>query len=239
MLENVEDLIRFSGNLSPEVDFSSSVIERIDNDGNGFNLMEIDTTEVLEAAGTKWNFLPFRPGLVGGHCIGVDPYYLTYKAENLGYHPEVILAGRQINDSMGSYLAEITIQNMVIQGGYKKGDVVIVLGLTFKEDCSDLRNSKVVDLINGLKKYGLKVIVHDPIADPNHSSQEYDIELTDWDALPRNASAIVAAVSHKEYLAMPIENILSLLKPNSVFTDVKSAFDACSITKAGHLVWRL
>ena len=204
-----------------------------------FNLMEIDTTEVLEAAGTKWNFLPFRPGLVGGHCIGVDPYYLTYKAESLGYHPEVILAGRQINDSMGSYIAEITIQNMVVQGGYDKGDTVIVLGLTFKEDCSDLRNSKVVDLINGLEKYGLKVIVHDPIADPNLSFQEHGIELTAWDALPENASAVVGAVSHKEYLAMPIENILSHLKPNSVFIDVKSVFDACSITQAGHLVWRL
>ncbi|MDC0225490.1 nucleotide sugar dehydrogenase [Gammaproteobacteria bacterium] len=204
-----------------------------------FNKLGIDTTEVLEAAGTKWNFLPFRPGLVGGHCIGVDPYYLTYKAESLGYHPEVILAGRRINDSMGAYIAEMTLQNMVIQGGYNKGDNVIILGLTFKEDCSDLRNSKVVDLISRLKKYGLNVAVHDPIADSNHSIKEYGIKLTDWDSLPKDANAIIAAVSHKEYLEMPIDDILSFLKPKSVFTDVKSAFDEDSIRKAGHSVWRL
>ena len=204
-----------------------------------FNKLGIDTTEVLEAAGTKWNFLPFRPGLVGGHCIGVDPYYLTYKAESLGYHPEVILAGRRINDSMGAYIAEMTVQNMVTQGGYNKGDTVVILGLTFKEDCSDLRNSKVVDLINRLKKYGLNVVVHDPIADSKHSIKEYGIKLTDWGSLPKDASAIIAAVSHKEFLEMPIDKILSCLKPNSVFTDVKSAFDEDSIRKAGHSVWRL
>jgi UDP-N-acetyl-D-glucosamine/UDP-N-acetyl-D-galactosamine dehydrogenase len=204
-----------------------------------FNKMGIDTSEVLEAAGTKWNFLPFRPGLVGGHCIGVDPYYLTYKAETLGYQSQVILAGRRINDSMGAYLAETTFKNMVSQGGYKKNDTVIVLGITFKENCSDIRNSKVIDLINTLKSFGLNVLVHDPIADPNHVFLEYGLELTSWDALPKDAGAIVAAVSHQEYLDLPVADILCFLRPKAVFIDVKAAYDNLYITRAGHLVWRL
>jgi UDP-N-acetyl-D-galactosamine dehydrogenase len=204
-----------------------------------FNRMSIDTTEVLEAAGTKWNFLKFRPGLVGGHCIGVDPYYLTYKAEMLGYHPEVILAGRRINDSMANYVAKMTVQNMIKQGGCGRGDTVIVLGLAFKEDCPDLRNSKVADLIASLKAFGLEVIVHDPIADPQEAVDEYGLTLTPWDALPKNVSAIVAAVSHREYLERPLSEILALLKPCGVFSDVKSAFDTSAAEQAGHLVWRL
>jgi UDP-N-acetyl-D-galactosamine dehydrogenase len=204
-----------------------------------FNKIGIDTSEVLEAAGTKWNFLPFRPGLVGGHCIGVDPYYLTYKAETLGYQSQVILAGRRINDSMGAYLAETTFKNMVSQGGCKKNDTVIVLGITFKENCSDIRNSKVIDLINTLKSFGLNVLVHDPIADPNHVFLEYGLELTSWDALPKDAGAIVAAVSHQEYLDLPVADILCFLRPKSVFIDVKAAYDNLYITRAGHLVWRL
>lgn len=204
-----------------------------------FDKIGIDTHEVLRAAGTKWNFLPFRPGLVGGHCIGVDPYYLTHKSEMLGYHPQVILAGRRINDGMASYVAEKTIQNMINLGGCNKGDTVIVLGLTFKEDCPDLRNSKVADLIICFKAFGLNVIVHDPIADPSDAKHEYGLTLTPWDALPGGASAIVAAVSHREYLERPLREILALLKPGGIFSDVKSAYDASAIEEAGHTVWRL
>lgn len=204
-----------------------------------FEKIGIDTLEVLQAAGTKWNFLPFRPGLVGGHCIGVDPYYLTHKAEMLGYHPQVILAGRRINDGMASYVAKMTVQNMIRQGGCNKGDTVVVLGLTFKENCPDLRNSKVADLVRHLVGYGLNVIVHDPIACPVEAEHEYGIELTPWEKLPNNASALVASVSHRQYLEMPLTEMLSLLKPNGVFSDVKSAYDADIIQQAGHVVWRL
>ena len=204
-----------------------------------FDRVGIDTEEVLQAAGTKWNFMPYRPGLVGGHCIGVDPYYLTYKAEALGYTSQVILAGRRINDSMGSYIADRTIQKMVSQGGYEDGDNIIVMGITFKENCADLRNTKVVDVINRLKSYGLNVIVHDPIAEYEDASNHYGIELTSWDSLPNDASAIIAAVSHTQYLEMPIDDILSHLKSNAVFIDVKSSFDKSSIEDAGHLLWRL
>src|SRR5665647_632606 len=138
-----------------------------------FKKIGIDTLEVLEAAGTKWNFLPFRPGLVGGHCIGVDPYYLTHKAEMLGYHPQVILAGRRINDGMGKFIAEQTVKQMIAGGSYIKGARVNVLGLTFKENCADLRNSKVADVINELKSYGVEVCVHDPFADPEEAMYEY------------------------------------------------------------------
>lgn len=204
-----------------------------------FEKMGIDTLEVLEAAGTKWNFLPFRPGLVGGHCIGVDPYYLTHKAEMLGYHPQVILAGRRINDGMASYVAKMTVQNIIRQGGCNKGDTVVVLGLTFKENCPDLRNSKVADLVRHLAGFGLNVIVHDPIADPEEAEHEYGLRLTSWEDLPRNVSAVVAAVSHREYFAMPFDSILALLKDNGVFVDVKSSYDPGLIQKAGHAVWRL
>jgi UDP-N-acetyl-D-galactosamine dehydrogenase len=204
-----------------------------------FDKVGIDTSEVLAAAGTKWNFLKFKPGLVGGHCIGVDPYYLTTKAEMLGYHPQVILAGRRINDGMASYIAKMTVQGMICQGGCNRGDTVVVLGLTFKEDCADLRNSKVADLVTNLKAFDLNVLVHDPIADSAEAKHEYGIELTPWDQLPKQVSAVVAAVSHREYLQMPLNDILSLLKPNGVFTDIKSVYDAATIQKAGHSVWRL
>lgn len=204
-----------------------------------FDKIGIDTAEVLEAAGTKWNFLKFKPGLVGGHCIGVDPYYLTHKAEMLGYHPQVILAGRRINDGMASYIAKMTVQGMIRQGGCSKGDAVIVLGLTFKEDCADLRNSKVADVVNNLRGYGLDVFVHDPLADPAEAKHEYGIELTSWNKLPRNAGAVIAAVAHRQYLQMPVGEILSLLKPEAVFTDIKSVFDPATIRQAGHYVWRL
>src|SRR5574343_1828118 len=166
-----------------------------------FDRMGINTLEVQQAAGTKWNFLPFRPGLVGGHCIGVDPYYLTHKAQKLGYHPEVILAGRRINDGMGKFIAEQTIKQMIASGSYIKGARVNVLGLTFKENCGDLRNSKVIDIINELKTYGVEVIVTDPQAESAEAEHEYGVSLTPWNALPK-ADAIVAAVSHREFASL-------------------------------------
>lgn len=204
-----------------------------------FDKVGIDTSEVLAAAGTKWNFLNFKPGLVGGHCIGVDPYYLTQKAEMLGYHPQVILAGRRINDGMASYVAKQTVKKMIQGGGCSRGATVVVLGLTFKEDCADLRNSKVADLIANLQGFGLKVIVHDPIADAAEAAHEYDIRLTPWQELPRQVDAVVAAVSHRQYLDQPLTELLALLKPGGVFTDIKSAYDPDVIRAAGFSLWRL
>lgn len=203
-----------------------------------FDKMGIDTREVLEAANTKWNFLHFHPGLVGGHCIGVDPYYLTYKAEMLGYHPEVILAGRRINDCMGAFIAQRTIRQMVHAGNGIKGARAIVLGLTFKENCPDLRNSKVADIVSELKGHGLGVHVHDPIADPDEAMQEYGVALVSWEELPQ-ADVIVAAVAHSQYLAMPFDKILGKLKPGGCFMDVKSCYDATMIRAGGYHVWRL
>ena len=204
-----------------------------------FDKIGIDTLEVLQAAGTKWNFLPFRPGLVGGHCIGVDPYYLTHKAEALGYHPQVILAGRRINDGMAAWVAQQTVKGMINNGSSVKGAKVIVLGLTFKEDCPDLRNSKVADLVKELQSFGCDVSVHDPIAENHEAEHEYGISLTPWEQLPGQADAIVAAVSHKQYKAMPLSDILGKLKKGGVFTDVKSAYDPAAIKAAGCSLWRL
>ena len=204
-----------------------------------FDRLGIDTLEVLQAAGTKWNFLPFRPGLVGGHCIGVDPYYLTHKAEMLGYHPQVILAGRRINDGMAAWVAQQTVKNMISNGSAVKGAKVIVLGLTFKEDCPDLRNSKVADLVKELQSFGCDVAVHDPIAENAEAEHEYGISLTPWDQLPQDADAIVAAVSHKQYKAMPLADLTAKLKAGGVFTDVKSAYDPEAIKAAGFKLWRL
>jgi len=203
-----------------------------------FHRIGIDTLEVLEAAGTKWNFLPFRPGLVGGHCIGVDPYYLTHKAEAMGYHPQVILAGRRINDGMGKYIAEQTVKQMIQSGKPVKGADVIVLGLTFKENCPDLRNSKVIDVIQELQSYGVTVHVHDPVAESAEAEHEYGVSLTDWDKLPR-AAAIVSAVAHKPLLARSIDEIASKLLPGGVYTDVKCTADAAALRARGFGVWRL
>jgi UDP-N-acetyl-D-galactosamine dehydrogenase len=203
-----------------------------------FDKIGIDTSEVLKAAGTKWNFLKFSPGLVGGHCIGVDPYYLTHKADMLGYHPQVILAGRRINDGMAKFIAEQTIKNMIASGSYIKGAKVNVLGLTFKENCADLRNSKVGDVINELKAYGVEVFVHDPYADPEEAMHEYGVNLTSWEALPR-ADAVVAAVSHRELTALPIEEISKKVVRGGCFIDVKACFDQVALREAGLKVWRL
>jgi UDP-N-acetyl-D-galactosamine dehydrogenase len=204
-----------------------------------FDKIGIDTLEVLRAAGTKWNFLPFRPGLVGGHCIGVDPYYLTHKAEMLGYQPQVILAGRRINDGMAAYVAQQTIKNMIRNGSSVKGAKVIVLGLTFKENCPDLRNSKVADLVRELQEYGCAVSVHDPIAEPAEAVHEYGITLTSWDQLPNDVDAIVAAVAHSDYLARPLTDLTSKLRTGAVFVDVKTAYDPAAIRAAGFALWRL
>jgi UDP-N-acetyl-D-galactosamine dehydrogenase len=203
-----------------------------------FDKLGLDTTEVLEAAGTKWNFLNFKPGLVGGHCIGVDPYYLTHKAEMLGYNPQVILAGRRINDGMGKFIAEQTIKQMIAAGSYIKGAKVNVMGLTFKENCGDLRNSKVVDIIGELKSYGVEVFVTDPRAESAEALQEYGVTLMPWADLPR-ADAIVAAVAHREYAAMTVEDFGRKLVRGGAFIDVKSAFDRNAIVDAGYRLWRL
>lgn len=203
-----------------------------------FNKLGLDTTEVLQAAGTKWNFLPFRPGLVGGHCIGVDPYYLTHKAEMIGYHPQVILAGRRINDSMGKYVAEQTIKRMIANGSQVKGAKVNVLGLTFKEDVPDLRNSRVIDVIQELRSFGIDVFVHDPIAEPADARHEYGIDLVPWEQLPA-ADAIVAAVAHREFLQRAPSNYASKLVRGGCFSDVKSKFDAQQLRELGMQVWRL
>jgi len=203
-----------------------------------FDKMDIDTLEVLQAAGTKWNFLPFRPGLVGGHCIGVDPYYLTHKAEMLGYHPQVILTCLRINDGMAAFIAQQTVKHMINAGSSIKGAKVIILGLTFKENCPDLRNSKVADVVRELKEYGCEVHVHDPIAAPEEALLEYGIGLSPWDQLPV-ADAMVAAVSHREYLFMPLDDILDRLKQGGVFVDVKSAYKSKDIQSSGITVWRL
>jgi len=203
-----------------------------------FHRIGIDTLEVLHAAGTKWNFLPFRPGLVGGHCIGVDPYYLTFKAEKLGYHPQVILAGRRINDGMGKYIAEQTVKQMIQAGFPVKGSHVNVLGLTFKENCPDLRNSKVIDVIHELESYGVTVHVHDPVALPEEAKHEYGVDLVPWEHLPK-ANAIVAAVAHAEFRQRPLDDYVAKLSSGGLFVDVKCQADAAALQARGLQVWRL
>ncbi len=203
-----------------------------------FDRIGIDTVDVLEAAGTKWNFLPFRPGLVGGHCIGVDPYYLTHKAAMHGYRPQVILSGRGINDAMGPYCGRQTIKKMIAQGFPVKDQPIIVLGMTFKEDVPDIRNSKVIDVINEMKSYGCKVYVHDPIADSAECHHEYGIELTKWEDLPQ-AAAMVMAVSHSHYKSLPVASLCEKLVPGAVITDIKSMLNRDAIEKLGFRLWRL
>jgi UDP-N-acetyl-D-galactosamine dehydrogenase len=203
-----------------------------------FHKIGIDTHEVLEAAGTKWNFMPFRPGLVGGHCIGVDPYYLTHKADMLGYHPQVILAGRRINDGMGKYIAEQTVKHLIQSGFHVKGAHVNVLGLTFKENCPDIRNSRVIDVVRELASFGITVHVHDPLADAGEAMHEYGVALDTWDALPR-AEAIVAAVAHREFRQRPIEDLVAKMVPGGLYMDVKCQADARALRASGVQVWRL
>jgi UDP-N-acetyl-D-galactosamine dehydrogenase len=203
-----------------------------------FDRLGIDTTEVLQAAGTKWNFLKFSPGLVGGHCIGVDPYYLTHKAELTGYHPEVILAGRRINDGMGPYVARKCIQQMIHQGRNILGAKVNVLGMTFKENCKDIRNSKVIDVIRELEQFGCEVFVHDPEADSDETQHEYGVKLRSWSELPV-ADAIILAVAHKDFVEMPAEKYLEKVVRQGCFVQVKPAIDTTAFKREGVRVWRL
>jgi len=203
-----------------------------------FDQLGIDTQNVLAAAGTKWNFLSFRPGLVGGHCIGVDPYYLTHRAEKAGYHPEVILAGRRINDSMGKYIAEKTVKTMISTSQSIKGTRVGVLGFTFKEDCSDLRNTKVVDIVRELESYGVEVLVHDPQADVKEAHSHHGIKLSCWEEMT-NLGALIIAVAHREYKEMPISALVEKLVPKGCLIDVKAVFDPDAVKAAGVNFWRL
>ena len=203
-----------------------------------FDRMGIDTLAVLEAAGTKWNFLPFRPGLVGGHCIGVDPYYLTHKAEKIGYIPQVILAGRRINDSMGRFVAQRTIKELVRAGHELRGATVTVLGLTFKEDCPDLRNSKVANILHELRDFEVQLQVSDPLADPEEAEHEYGVKLVPFDEL-KPADAMVAAVAHAEYRRLSAAQLKRLLKNPPLLMDVKAMFPRAALEAAGIRVWRL
>jgi UDP-N-acetyl-D-galactosamine dehydrogenase len=203
-----------------------------------FDRLGIDTNSVLEAAGTKWNFLKFKPGLVGGHCIGVDPYYLTHKAEKIGYIPQVILAGRRINDGMGTFVAQRTIRELIHAGHSILGNCVTILGLTFKEDCPDLRNSRVIDIIRELQDYGIHVQVCDPLADPEEAVNEYGVQLVSLEEL-RPAAAVVAAVSHRQFLAIPPESLALLMGAHPVLIDVKGMYDQTAMEEAGMRVWRL
>lgn len=219
-----------------------------------FNKMGIDTKAVLAAAGTKWNFLNFTPGLVGGHCIGVDPYYLTYKAEELGYHSQIILSGRRINDDMGKYVAESTVKNLIKANKQIKGARVGVLGFTFKEDCPDTRNSKVIDIVNELKEYGIDVIITDPIAEVEEVKEEYGLRLSKFDEL-EGLDAVILAVPHTQYKELSLDNIDSLFKINNIafeevaatsevnsekiIVDVKGLLDKKEVESKGYLYWRL
>lgn len=206
-----------------------------------FNKMGIDTKSVLEAAGTKWNFLKFFPGLVGGHCIGVDPYYLTYKAEQLGYHSQIILSGRRINDDMGKYVAESLVKNLIKADIPVKGAKVAILGFTFKENCPDTRNTKVIDIVRELQEYGIDPIITDPVADREEAEREYGVRFTDKEEI-KDADAIILAVSHEEYTHLTMEQIGSLYADNGrkrVLADVKGMLDRGAYEKAGYLYWRL
>lgn len=203
-----------------------------------FDRMGIDTNDVLEAAGTKWNFLKFKPGLVGGHCIGVDPYYLTHKAEKIGYIPQVILAGRRINDGMGTFIAQRAIREMIHSGHSILGNTVTVLGLTFKENCPDLRNSKVIDIINELRDYGIHVQVCDPLADSGEAVHEYNVQLTPIAEL-KPAAAVIAAVAHHQFLDWSPQDICRYMGENPVLIDVKGMYDQQELKAAGIRVWRL
>jgi len=203
-----------------------------------FERIGLDTTEVLKAAGTKWNFLPFKPGLVGGHCIGVDPYYLTHKAELMGYHPEVILAGRRINDGMGSHIARKTVQQMIHAGRNIKGAKVNVLGLTFKEDVPDIRNSKVIDIIRELHEFGVETYIHDPLASGDEALHEYGVRLVGWNDLPAG-DALILAVPHKRFLEFSTNDFLKKVIRNGCVIDVKSMLDPAPLRREGLSVWRL
>ncbi len=205
-----------------------------------FNKMGIDTKSVLEAAGTKWNFLKFYPGLVGGHCIGVDPYYLTYKAEELGYHSQIILSGRRINDDMGKYVAESLVKNLIKADLHVKGAKVAILGFTFKENCPDTRNTKVIDIYRELEEYKITPVVVDPAADAKEAKQLYGISFASMDAV-KDMDAVIVAVAHKEFTSLKEEDFAGFFRPEQkkVLLDIKGLCDRGEMEEAGYLYWRL
>jgi len=226
---------------------AAKVIENIQRDVNIalinelsmiFNKLGLDTNEVLEAAGTKWNFLPFRPGLVGGHCIGVDPYYLTHRATEIGYHPEMILAGRRINDNMGKYIAECTIAEMAKAGINTVNAKVAVLGITFKENCPDIRNTKVSDIINNLIPYGCQIDIVDPYANSNEIKDLFDIDLVDLKKI-KNCSAVVLCVAHNEFKSISKKDWEKIINKKGVLIDVKSLFSKGFFKNLDIYHWRL
>ena len=228
------DIITAGTHLAPSIKVAEAakVIENTQRDVNIslinelakiFNMLDIDTLDVLKAAGTKWNFLPFRPGLVGGHCIGVDPYYLTYKAQSVGYNPEVILSGRRINDGMGQYVVSQLIKSMLKKRIQVDGSNVLLMGLTFKENCPDLRNTKVIDIISELKSYNINVNIFDPWVSEEDAVHEYGLSLTNS---PNNDEydAVIVAVAHNEFIEKGPEGIRNYLRENGLFYDLKSLF---------------
>ncbi|GAB4536386.1 MAG: nucleotide sugar dehydrogenase [Thermodesulfovibrionia bacterium] len=227
---------------------AAKVIENIQRDLNIalinelsiiFNRMGLDTQEVLKAAQTKWNFLPFKPGLVGGHCIGVDPYYLTFKAQELGYHPEVILAGRRINDNMGIYVAENTVKQLIHSGRSVRDSKVLIMGITFKEDINDIRNTRVIDIYNELRGLGVKPFIHDPYADKGDVYKEYKIQLLNGLGDKRPYDGIIIAVSHRPYQRLSLNYLKGLCNGSPVLIDVKAIFKRGDAVKAGFSYWRL
>jgi UDP-N-acetyl-D-galactosamine dehydrogenase len=204
-----------------------------------FNKMGIDTKAVLEAAGTKWNFLKFYPGLVGGHCIGVDPYYLTYKAEQLGYHSQIILSGRRINDDMGKYVAESLVKNLIKTGAAIRDAKVAILGFTFKENCPDTRNTKIVDIYNELKEYGITAQIADPAADAEEAKHLYGVEFVDMNTI-KDCDAVILAVAHEQFKSLTMEQINAMFKPGAkVLADIKGLLDRQEYEAAGYTYWRL
>lgn len=204
-----------------------------------FNKMNIDTQAVLKAAGTKWNFLDFKPGLVGGHCIGVDPYYFIYKAEELGYHSQIILSGRKINDGMAKYIVENTIKSIIKAEKQIKGSRVAILGLTFKENCPDTRNTKVIDIIEELKEYGIETLVYDPVADKEEAMNYYKLKLNSFDEI-KNVDAVLCAVAHEEIKSINLEQIKKMYNSGTkVLIDIKGIYNKSEVLDKGFIYWRL
>lgn len=232
--ELYQDIITAGTHLAPSIKVAEAakVIENTQRDVNIslinelakiFNMLDIDTLDVLEAAGTKWNFLPFRPGLVGGHCIGVDPYYLTYKAQSIGYNPEVILSGRRINDGMGEYVVSQLIKRMIKNKQQVDGSKVLLMGLTFKENCPDLRNTKVVDIISELEEYNINIDIYDPWVSKEEAMEEYGLNLINEPS--KDYEAIIVAVAHNEFIELGAEGVKKLLKKDGLLYDLKSLFE--------------
>lgn len=226
---------------------AAKVIENIQRDVNIalmnelallFDQLNIDTHEVIDAASTKWNFIPFRPGLVGGHCIGVDPYYLTFKAQQIGFHPQVILSGRKVNDSVGKFIAEKTIKNLIKANKNVNGANINIMGVTFKENCPDIRNSRVIDIINELKEYNANVRVYDPYASKEEVKEEFGFELSSFDDL-KDADAMVFAVAHEKFKELGVEGTCELLNDDAVLVDVKRLFTQESFVDKTVQYWRL